>query len=106
MYCKLCKRNLPYGIVQHDCVFGLAPGQIHPDMNPDYLYNQVWWEAEEEILYKGKAKEIYSFSGIEDLREINYNYEYEMNGGPSNRQPYDFSVEQPKPFGKRFPETY
>ena len=55
-YCKLCKRNLPYGIVQHDCIFGLAPGQIYLDMNPDYLYNEVWWEVEEEILYKGKGK--------------------------------------------------
>ena len=23
---------------------GFGLGQVHPDMKPDYLYNEVWWE--------------------------------------------------------------
>ena len=42
-YCKLCKRNLPYGTSVHNCIVGFAPGQIKFDMNPDYLINEPWW---------------------------------------------------------------
>ena len=44
MYCTLCKRNLHYGTVAHDCVFGMEKGQLHPDMKPEYLINKPWWK--------------------------------------------------------------
>jgi len=42
-YCKACKHNLPYGIVLHDCIIGFERGKIHPDMNSNYLINDLWW---------------------------------------------------------------
>lgn len=42
-YCTVCKRNLWYGTVFHDCEVGFAPGKKHPEMKPQYLVNAPWW---------------------------------------------------------------
>jgi len=44
-YCKWCQKNLPYNTTIHKCKMGLGLGigQIHPDMNPEYLANHRWW---------------------------------------------------------------
>ena len=39
----MCKRNLFYGEVVHNCEFGLGLGKIHPEMNPEFLINLPWW---------------------------------------------------------------
>ena len=49
VYCKMCKRNLFYGTVVHDCLFGFDIGKHHPDMNPRYLVNTPWWTEPLEI---------------------------------------------------------
>ena len=43
-YCKMCKTNLPYGRVIHDCIIGFEPGKIHPEMIPEFLINELWWK--------------------------------------------------------------
>ena len=48
-YCKLCKKNLPYGTVIHHCVFGFGPGQVHPGMDPKHLVNEIWWQEPEAV---------------------------------------------------------
>jgi hypothetical protein len=40
-YCKACKRNLPYRTIEHHCIIRFGPGQIQPDMNPNYLINDL-----------------------------------------------------------------
>ncbi|CAG8715776.1 1879_t:CDS:2, partial [Funneliformis mosseae] len=40
-YCKACKRNLPYGTIEHHCIIGFSLEQIQPDMNPNYLINDL-----------------------------------------------------------------
>jgi hypothetical protein len=56
-YCRLCKRNLPYHTIVHDCIIGFGPGQIRPEMNPQYLINTPWWkeplavQAENNLIY-------------------------------------------------------
>jgi hypothetical protein len=38
-YCKLCKKNLHYGTVIHDCIIGYEHGKIQLDMDPNFLIN-------------------------------------------------------------------
>ena len=41
-YCKACKKNLPYGITEHNCIIEFRPGKIQPDMDTNYLINDLW----------------------------------------------------------------
>jgi hypothetical protein len=43
-YCKACKKNLLYGTITHDCIIGFGLGKIQPDMKPEYLVNDLWWD--------------------------------------------------------------
>jgi hypothetical protein len=43
-YCKMCKTNLPYGRISHDCVIGFEPGKIRPEMISEFLINELWWK--------------------------------------------------------------
>ena len=43
-YCKLCKKNLHYGTIVHDCTIGYGLGKIQPDMDPSFLINNPWWK--------------------------------------------------------------
>jgi hypothetical protein len=43
LYCKACKKNLPYGTIVHDCTIGFEVGKIRPGMDPAYLVNVPWW---------------------------------------------------------------
>src|SRR6266536_1664007 len=49
-YCKMCKRNLPYGTTIHRCLFGFDLGQIHPDMDPKFLVNNLWWKEPQKVI--------------------------------------------------------
>ena len=51
-YCRLCKRNLVYGTVVHDCVVGYGCGKIHPEMVPEYLINTPWWNEPLAVQYE------------------------------------------------------
>ena len=48
-YCTMCKKNLPYGTILHDCIIGFTLGKIRPDMKPEFLVNQPWWEEPEGV---------------------------------------------------------
>ena len=54
-YCKCCKRNLFTDEVVHNCTWGIGPGELHPEMNPEYLVNVPWWpepmKVQQENLY-------------------------------------------------------
>lgn len=60
-YCKMCKRNLPYGTVYHNCIVGFRPGQIKPDMNPNYLINDPWWEEPLAVKKQDAIQKIQDF---------------------------------------------
>ena len=39
----MCKKNLLYGQVEHDCLMGFDDRKICPDMKPEWLINTPWW---------------------------------------------------------------
>ena len=48
-YCKACQRNLLPGTIIHNCTVGLLLGQIHPDMQENYLENNPLWEKPPKV---------------------------------------------------------
>ena len=34
---------------EHGCEFGFGIGQIHPDIDPKYLYNEIFWSEPEAV---------------------------------------------------------
>jgi hypothetical protein len=47
-YCTVCRKQVPYGMERdHGCKFGFEKGMIHPEMNPKYLFNEVFWSEPE-----------------------------------------------------------
>ena len=42
-WCTICQRRIDHEKrLNHNCRFGLGRGQIHPEMNPAFLYNDVF----------------------------------------------------------------
>jgi hypothetical protein len=33
----------------HECVRGIGPGKVKPEMNPKYLCNTPWWDEPEKV---------------------------------------------------------
>ena len=72
-YCKMCKRNLPYGITIHDCTIGYGPELIQPDMNPSFLIDSPWWneplavQIENNIFYLQHLQNIVNYSFNDEL---------------------------------------
>jgi hypothetical protein len=54
-YCKNCKRNLLEGVVKHECKWGFKEGEIHPEMNPEYLVNHPWWSEPFAVLLENNT---------------------------------------------------
>ena len=54
-YCKCCKCNLFTDEVVHNCTWEIGLGELHPEMNPEYLVNVPWWpelmKVQQENLY-------------------------------------------------------
>jgi hypothetical protein len=49
-YCKLCKRNLPYGVKWHqNCKYGFER-DVRPPFNPDYLFKFIYWKEPEAVV--------------------------------------------------------
>ena len=45
IWCTICQRRIDHEErLNHNCRFGLGRGQLHPDMDPNHLYNDVFWE--------------------------------------------------------------
>jgi hypothetical protein len=51
-YCKICKTNLSYGTIVHDCIMGYSAGRIRPEMIPEYLVNVPWWTEPLAVQYE------------------------------------------------------
>src|SRR3954454_18919398 len=54
-YCKTCKRNLLTGTIKHECKWGFKEGEIHPEMNPEYLINHPWWSEPLSVLLENNT---------------------------------------------------
>ena len=63
-YCKACKKNLSYGIIEHDCIIGFGPGKIQPDMDTNYLINDLWWEEPEKVKQENAYHQLYEMLNI------------------------------------------
>ena len=86
----------------HGCKFGFEIGNIHPDMNPLYLINDVFW-SEPEIDLNSEENTL-----TRDLRvlwEIRRRHENELNGGGTSRTPL-IETQEKLSIGKRFRKNY
>jgi hypothetical protein len=101
-YCTMCKRQIPTGciVLQHGCVFGFQLGQVRPDMNPDYLINDVFW-TEPEILDESDDESVDSLPPhLRDIRRIRaINTRWEQHGGFNTEQP---TASHFSSYGRRF----
>ena len=46
--CTLCGKIITMDL-NHECIIGYDLGQLHPDMIPETLTNEVFWEIPEEV---------------------------------------------------------
>jgi hypothetical protein len=63
-YCTMCKRNLPYGTVRHDCIIGFTLGKIRPDMRPEFLINTPWWNEPELVQQENNIHYLRNFQRL------------------------------------------
>ena len=43
-WCEICQRRINHEeCLNHNCHFGIEHRQIHPDIDPFHLYNDVFW---------------------------------------------------------------
>jgi hypothetical protein len=63
-YCKLCKKNLHYGTIIHDCTIGYGLGKIQPDMDPSFLINNLWWEEPLEVIIENNVAYLQHFQNL------------------------------------------
>jgi hypothetical protein len=63
-YCKMCKKNLFYGITIHDCIIGFSRGKIRPDMNPEYLINTPWWKEPKQVEQENSVRYLRNFQRL------------------------------------------
>jgi TolA-binding protein len=104
-WCTICQKRIDFEErMNHNCRFGIGLGQIHPDMNPGHLYNDVFWEepkwaqsALEEEVNKSQPPH----DQIQQILNINKRHIAELNGEGTSRTP--LVENQDKPYiGKRF----
>ena len=104
-YCTVCKQQIYPGMeYNHGCKFGFGLGNIHPDMNPLYLINDVFW-SEPETNLQSEDEEDTIDRDLRVLREIKQRHVKEINGEGSSRTPLIESQEKPS-IGKRFQNNY
>ena len=46
----MCQRNLSYRTTIHRCKFGFDLGQIHSDIDPKFLVNNLWWKEPHAVI--------------------------------------------------------
>ena len=129
-YCTICRKQIYPGMeYNHGCKFGFGIGEIHPDMNPLYLINDVFWsepeftleEQEEsdedsELLVERNLQVLRDIrehrqrieqrercaKEIQTILEINERHRRELNGEPTGRIPLIENQMKPN-IGRRFP---
>jgi hypothetical protein len=104
-WCTICQRRIDREErLNHNCRFGIGRGQVHPDMNPDYLYNDVFWQepflAHDSISTETNEHEKYK-RDLQTILEINERHKNELNGEGSSRTPLIENQTKPH-IGKRF----
>lgn len=52
--CTLCGKIITTEL-DHNCIVGYGLGQIHPDMKPEALVNEVFWEIPEAVQQQDEA---------------------------------------------------
>ena len=76
--------------MNHNCHFGLEKGQIHPEMDPAYLYNDVFW-TEPQIINDHTLPQTSIFKQhqkhLDKIWQVNTRYLNELNGEGSSRIP-------------------
>ena len=78
----------------HGCKFGFGLNDIHPDMNPLYLINDVFW-SEPKTNLQSEDEEDTIVRDIRVLREIRQRHVKEINGEGSSRTPLIKTQEKP-----------
>ena len=96
-WCTICQKRIDHEErSNHNCRFGIGQGQIHPDMDPNYLYNDVFWEepllAHDSLPTQNNERE--------NAKTNNY-YHTEHNGEGTSR-PYNTSNQTTSHINKRF----
>ncbi len=89
----------------HGCKFGLGIGDIHPDMNPLFLINDVFWTEPEDNSDHESDQEERVAKDLRTLREIRHRYQNELNGEGTSRIPLIENQDKPH-IGKRFRHNY
>ena len=84
----------------HGCEFGFGVGQIHPDMDPEYLCNEIFWSEPEAVIREQDFED-----ELAEINHINQQYLGELNGESSTRTLYNFTTESLFS-GRRFPVQY
>ena len=52
--CTLCGKIITIDL-EHDCIIGYKLGQIHPEMVPEALTNEVFWDIPEKVQHHYEA---------------------------------------------------
>jgi hypothetical protein len=76
----MCKKNLPYGTIIHHCIFEFGPVQVHPEMDPKHLVNDIWWQEPKAV--QQENFELWTEIYLPQLLELYF----------GNRNSQDFSV--------------
>ncbi|HVI20899.1 MAG TPA: ribonuclease H family protein, partial [Bacillus sp. (in: firmicutes)] len=103
-YCTICQKQIYPGMeYNHGCRFGFGLGNIHPDMNPRYLINDVFW-SEPEFCSDPETEDVVT-RDLKMLEKIRQKHVNELNGEGTSRIPLVEPQEKLK-IGKRFPKGY
>jgi hypothetical protein len=104
-WCNICQRRIDLEErLNHNCRFGLGLGQIHPDMDPNHLYNNVFWEeplwAHDNVPTETNEPQQHQ-DHLQQIININKRHISELNGEGTSRTPLIENQDKPHT-GKRF----
>ena len=104
-WCTICQKRIDLEErMNHNCRFGIGLGQIHPDMDPGHLYNNVFWEEPQwaqNAIEKEVNKSQPAQDQIQQILNINKRHIAELNGEGTSRIPLIENQDKPH-IGKRF----
>ncbi len=91
IWCSICEKRIDHeDRINHDCRFGMSCGQIHPEMNPDYLYNDVFWtelQLVRDLAPQPTDNRSKHDKQMDEIRDINRRHLNELNGEGTSRIP-------------------
>ena len=74
--------------MNHNCQFGLGIGQVHPEMDSNYLFNDVFWKEPplEQDNIPGANEEYQEHQQhLQKIHNINKRHLNELNGEGTSR---------------------